>query len=184
MNRSVNMKRSLLALSIIALSFSANADNRKGWYLGGGAASINSGLRLGDNSAEGSMKFVALEVNGGYKFSNILGVDARIATGLAGDERFVNETINEFSILHYESIYYRPELVNEIAKFYGLFGATNMSFKNNTSGNTVSETGFSWGAGVGFVIGLHSNLNFEYRNLLTNDDRDVNSFGMTYDYRF
>ncbi|WP_370980513.1 porin family protein [Agaribacterium sp. ZY112] len=180
------MKKSLLGLALLAtattFAIQAQADTRSGFYAGGAFSMADTGL---DDANGSDLDFTMLEISGGYKYNSWLGVEARIGTGVNGNE----DSNYDYSIGHYESIYWRPETQNEIAKLYGLLGYTNLSLdaENRLTGESVdsqSYSGLSLGAGVGFAVGERSNVNLEYKNIVKDDDIDFRGFSIGYDYRF
>ncbi len=177
------MKRSILACALLAACGFAQADNRQGWYAGAGGTFINSGVSSGDG---GSISFTAAEILGGYKYNPYVGGELRIGLGFSGDDRSIDGETYEFGINHYESLYYRIETANQTAKLYGLLGFSNISIEadDGMNSSSASDSGLSWGAGVGFALDPRSNLNFEYRNIISNDDNDFYAFGINYDFRF
>ena len=173
------MKRSLLALAVVAMATSAHADNRRGWYIGGGPGFIDTGVASGDG---GSVGFSAIEFYGGYKLNPYVGGELRLGTGLGDD----NDSFFQYEIPYTAAAYYRVESANQVAKLYGLLGAAVVSIEA-TSGNSVTSdtpVGLSYGAGIGFVIGPRGNLNFEIRQLLNNADYELEVVSASYDFRF
>lgn len=183
------MKRAILAIAVLAAATSAQADNRRGWYIGGGPGYIDTGVNSGDG---GSIGFSAIELYGGYKLNPFVGGELRLGTGLAGDNATVinlsdNSMVNvDYSITHAISGYYRVESANQVAKIYGLVGFSSIGLDAEATGVDASDTplGFSYGAGIGFVVGPKGNLNFEYRALLRTDDYEFDILSINYDFRF
>ena len=177
------MKRTLLALSLLVVAVSSQADNRRGFYAGAGVSYIDSGLNATDG---GSVGFTTIELLGGYKLNPYVGAELRVGTGINGDENTIDETVIEYDVAHYESLYYRVESANQIAKFYGLLGYSNMEVdaSTDTASENSSDSGFSWGAGIGFVTSPRGNLNFEYREILNSGDNQFYGWTMNYDFRF
>jgi len=187
-------KLGLAVLGLLALP--ALADNQQGFYAGIGGTSIKDYQDGVNNlSRQGAVEFV-----GGYKYNDALGVDIRLGTGkTAGtsdiyfdDQGTLQQGSLDRKINNYESIYYRPELVNDDAKLYALLGYTRVKSSvkiADANGNSVkdvsnSATGFSYGIGVSFVMDEHFNINFEYRNICTDISGKPNMIGVNVDYRF
>jgi opacity protein-like surface antigen len=92
----------------------------------------------------------------------------------------------------YKSIYYRPEMVNDEAKLYGLLGYTQLDVtvaNKDTAGKelssaTTSYSGFSYGVGIGFVFADRFNINFEYKNICRDLYDKANAATISLDYRF
>lgn len=182
------MKRSLIASAILlAASASVQADNLRGWYVGGGPSYVDSGASSGDG---GNVGFTAIDLYGGYKYSPYIGGEFRLGTGLGGDNGDVEQngaTVNaDYDLAYYASAYYRVESANQVAKLYGLLGVTTLGidFDTPTQSGSNTETGISYGAGIAFVIDSRSNLNIEYRSLLNTSDAEFTSLGISYDFRF
>ena len=179
-------KLCVLALSLMALP--VLADNNRGFYLGAGGATIKDEQDGVDNVS----RIRAVEVFGGYKYNSALGVELRLgsgqSTGTSTSYAAADGTIQsgslEREIDSYQSIYYKPELVNDEAKLYALIGYTHLSSSakvNAADGSLVysvddSASGLSYGVGVGFVINEHFNINFEYKNRCCNGKRNERAF--------
>jgi len=184
----------VLALSLLALP--VLADNDRGFYIGAGGASIDDL----EDGVDNLSRIRAVEFFGGYKYNDALGIELRFGNGLKEgtssnyfDTTGVIQNGNlKREIGSYESIYYKPELVNEEAKLYALLGYShvNSSVKiTDGSGALVrssegSESGYSYGIGVGFVINEHFNINIEYRNICDEISGKPNLVGLNIDYRF
>lgn len=183
-------KLALVLLSPLASAFisvSAMADNAQGFYLGAGFGLIrfNDGSVFDQDVSD--LEFRAVELLGGYKYNRALGVDLRLGTNF--DKRELTEAgkTREFAIDHYASIYYRPELANEKAKLYGLIGYSQLTRTlTNADGSekSDSESGFSYGVGIGFVVNQDFNINLEYRRLIDKEDYEISSASVNFDYRF
>lgn len=172
----------LLAFSLLAIP--ALADNNKGFYLGIGASSIND--RQDDPVDTTSIR--AGELFGGYKYNAALGVELRLGTGLKAGES--KDGTLERDIGDYQSIYYKPELVNDVAKLYALLGYTRISSSANldtalaAADKSLSYSGASYGIGIGFVINEQLNINFEYKNICEDLYNKPNTASVNFDYRF
>jgi opacity protein-like surface antigen len=187
-------KLCVLALSLLALP--ALADNEHGFYIGAGVASIDDYQDGVDNVS----KIRAAELFGGYKYNEYLGVELRLGNGQTTgtstsyfDAQGALKTGTlERDIGSYQSLYYKPELVNDEAKLYALLGYTHVNSSGkimDADGKLVrssdgSESGFSYGIGVGFVINEHFNINFEYRNICEGISDKPNLASINVDYRF
>jgi outer membrane autotransporter protein len=187
-------KLCILALSLLALP--VLADNNRGFYVGIGGSTIKD-EQDGVNNVS---RIGAVELFGGYKYNSALGAEVRFGsgqkTGTSGNYAAADGTILsgslEREIDSYQSIYYKPELVNDEAKLYALLGYTHVSTSakvNAEDGTLVYETddsasGFSYGVGVGFVINEHFNVNFEYRNICKEISNKPNLASINLDYRF
>lgn len=199
----------LLAMLIACTTF---ADNRQGFYLGGGLSEVDAFKFPQDENA---LEVKASEIFLGYKYSPFLGLEVRAGFG-EGSERVRRvfppdrDTVNiNYRIDHYYSLYYKPEAINDIAKLYGLFGFTSIQrsagFRDEQGdaiaafgGESVAfgaaevkgsqlednASGFSYGIGVGFVVERMVNINFEYRYILRNSDERISTTGVYFDYRF
>ncbi len=169
------MRILLLAISFLAANsaFSGSTfDRLDKFYLGGGIAMIDAGA----DGASIDLSYDSLEIIGGYKHSGFLSGEARLTYGNdSGDD--ATDTS-----LFTGSIYWRPETENEIAKTYGLLGFTTASISD--SDDSFSESGISYGAGIGFTITEYWNINFEIRKILNNSDMDLDTLSAHIDYRF
>lgn len=187
-------KLCVLALSLIALP--ALADNNRGFYLGVGASSIEDY----QDGVDDVSQIRAAELFGGYKYNAALGIELRLGSGqTTGTSNFYVDPAGDMhhgslerEIDSYQSVYYKPELVNDEAKLYALIGYTNLSSTGtilDTNGALVSTedikaSGFSYGLGIGFVINEHFNINFEYKNICEEISGKPNLASINVDYRF
>lgn len=168
------MKRLLVAaLALSAVSAFADTQSNSGFYLGGGVSNTNND--------KNSVTFKPVELFGGYKLNPFVGGEVRVGSS-GGDDKISN----------FESIYYRTESANSVGKTYLLAGYSHVELE--TTGGNFSFNGFSYGAGVGFIINDQFNLNLEYKVLVdgkgaqSNVDpykkMTLNSVSATVDYRF
>lgn len=162
----------LVALSVLAGTAVADTQSRSGFYAGGGVSMVDL-----ENS---DYDWTALELLGGYKWSPYIGAEVRLGGAAESDPNLVG----------YSSVYYRTESANQTAKTYLLAGFTSgvISIKDALpeEDDTESFFGFSFGAGVGFVINNRFNFNLEYRLLAKDNDKDLEFTSTTagIDYRF
>jgi opacity protein-like surface antigen len=189
-------KLCVLALSLLALP--ALADNNRGFYLGAGLSSIKDYQDGVDNVSQ----IRAAELFGGYKYNDALGIELRLGSGQSTgttnvyfDSTGALQAGNlEREIDSYQSIYYRPELVNDEARLYALIGYTHLSSSGrvlDSAGKEIagqtkdgSASGLSYGLGIGFVINEHFNINFEYKNICEDISGKPNLASVNLDYRF
>lgn len=184
-------KRCLFLLSTLTLASIAHADNRQGWYLGGGPGFVDTGVASGDG---GTIGFSTLELYTGYKYSGLLGAELRLGTGISGDNGTVISDIDgesvsqdyEYDLTHSASFYYRAEAISPAAKIYALLGYSSVGLEgaNDVVVLTNTSNGVSYGGGIGFFIEPKGNLNFEYRTLLSNENYKFEVLSISYDYRF
>ena len=172
------MKKLLVAaLSLAAVSALADTQSFDGFYAGLGVSNTRNDWN--------SVTFEPVEIFGGYKMNPYVGGEVRVGSSSG------NQKIN-----NYESVYYRTESANSVGKTYLLLGYTRLDL--DTSVGNFNFNGFSYGAGVGFVISESFNLNLEYKVLANgkgtaslNDGTDIDnqkmklsSVSATVDYRF
>jgi len=173
------MKKLLAAVcAFSALTAYADTQSFDGFYVGGGTSNVRN---TWDNN-----KWNPVEIFGGYKLNPFVGGEIRFGESTGGDTKITN----------YESVYYRTESSNSVGKTYLLLGYTHADVDAQT-GN-FNFNGFSYGAGVGFVINDQFNLNLEYKVLANAkgtwyqdkyhqvDDLSIklSSVSATVDYRF
>ena len=153
-------------LSLAAVSTLADTQSRSGFYVGGNLVKVDGNDDIGN--------WTAIEAVGGYKLNSFVGGEVRV--GGAGD--------SDPNLDAYTSIYYRTESANDTAKAYLLAGYTVARF--SADGDSEDFDGFSYGAGAGFVINSGFVLNFEVRQLLKDNDADLDltAFSIGTDYRF
>jgi len=179
--------RTILFLAIALIALPTFADNLRGYYAGAAIDFVDGNA----TDAEGNnVGFRVLEFNGGYKYNSWLGGELRLGIGASGESYSVNEggsvVEGEVDIDHFESIYYRAESSNTVAKIYGLIGYSNIQTSASFPGGTTSasKSGPSYGFGVGFVMNEKTNLNFEYRQIINTDDSEFTTVSLGFDYRF
>jgi len=180
------MRKFLLIIATV-ISLPALADNMQGFYAGAAMGFVDGNT---EDAAENGVDFRSIELTGGYKYNSWLGGEIRVGTGASSEAYTVGQGDTAYDINvdidHYESIYYRAESANAIAKLYGLLGYSNVQTTNSLgdASASASESGASFGAGVGFVMNEDTNLNFEYRQLINSSDNDFSILSIGFDYRF
>jgi len=173
------MKKILVAaLALSAATSYADTSSNDGFYLGVGVSNVRN------DSDKATWRPV--EIFGGYKLNPYVGGEIRAGSSNSGETK----------ITDYESVYYRTESSNSVGKTYLLLGYTHADITAPTG--TFNFNGFSYGAGVGFIVNQHFNLNLEYKVLSDAkgtkyldrytriDDMSVklSSVSATVDYRF
>ncbi|MFL0800123.1 MAG: porin family protein [Agarilytica sp.] len=186
----------LLLLNLAALLFLckvAVAEQNKGFFAGGNAAYISSDAYVSDPDGE-KVDTISAELVAGYKYNDWLGIDLRYGLGVNDRQEpgaNTGETI-EYAVDSYQSIYYRPEIINKEAKLYFLIGYTTLDTAAETfdSDNApvskvdYSESGTSYGLGAGWFVGDELVINVEYRQLLDKDEDEFSVITFGADYRF
>lgn len=185
----ISMAAIFMLFSVVVL-----ADNNQGFYAGAGAS-----VTMFDDEVVDVDNAHAFELVGGYKYNAWLGVDLRVGKGISAGESdtyFVgsNEMDGRLKreVDNYYSVYYKPEVINDEAKLYLLIGYTSMDFSEEidaadgtrVSSVSGSESGASYGIGVGFMINKQVNFNIEYRTLPDERDSDPAMASANFDYRF
>lgn len=170
----------LLANSAVAESIFEKLDK---FHVGGGVSFIDANT---SDASGNDLNFTTLDIVGGYKFNGFLGIDARIGLGLSDESSTIAGSEVKTSTDYYASLYWRPETANDIAKIYGLLGFSTISGSVDTAtgDNSNTESGLSYGGGVGFVLQESWNLNFEYRLILDDDNNEFSAVSANVDYRF
>jgi len=194
------MKRLPAALTVLISCSPVLADHNRGFFLGGNASYISNEILVTDRVDEDEVKHPGIELVAGYKFNTWLGVDIRYGDASA-DRNFstIQDTTTpnpgniEYSLDAFQSFYYRPEFTNTEAKLYFLLGYTQIDARVEESalGNDTpvsvtdySESGLSYGLGVGWFVDTHWNINIEYRMLLDEDENEFSIVTLGADYRF
>ncbi|WP_230552682.1 porin family protein [Teredinibacter turnerae] len=178
--------------AVMLFALPTYADNLSGFYAGGNANFIDGNATLG---AGNDVEFRSIEAFGGYKLNGWVGGETRTGLGLSGESYSTGtgdaQQNIELGIDYYQSIYYRVEKANQVAKLYGLVGATFLQWgrdvdymDGSTLEDSYTETGFSYGLGVGFVMNENTNLNFEYRQLINTDTVEFTVINVGFDFRF
>lgn len=190
------MKRYLIVL-LGFCSLQAMADHQRGFYAGAGIALIDDAKDAVEKTDEAR----AGEIFGGYKYNGFLGAELRVGFGAStGDYKsfangeFLGEK-TERDVGEYVSLYYKPEIINKEAKLYALLGYTNMDITYDNFSVTGDEktlmssveekaSGFSYGVGIGYIMGKNITLNLEWRNISDKIDNALNTMNLNLDYRF
>lgn len=184
------------AVLLSMISVSVTADNVNGFYVGAGAGALD----IQDEEFEiGRPRTV--EILGGYKYNNTWGgLELRMGKGISTGDGYTTYEVGsatlegdiEREIGNYYSVYYRPELINDEAKLYALLGYTQIDYTESllaADGTQVavsetSDSGASYGIGVGFVLNPRFNFNIEYRNIMDGITNKPNFISANIDYRF
>jgi opacity protein-like surface antigen len=174
------MKKILVAALVLSSAASyADTSSSEGFYVGAGVSGVRNDWD--------DKKWSPVELFGGYKLNPFVGGEVRVGASVGGGDS---------KITNYESVYYRTESANSVGKAYLLLGYTHAEIEAATG--DFDFNGFSYGAGVGFVISEKFNLNLEYKVLANAkgtwypdkstrfDDLDIklSSISATVDYRF
>ena len=187
------MKPILAATIALLILYSgiAFASKDRGVYVGAGFNLVNIGA---EDRFSNDVQFKVGEILLGYKHNRFVGLEARTGMSLNDEVIAINQNGNsgadttlKASFSTYTSIYYRAEFANEIAKLYLLLGQTQLSTVNeftDTNDVTLTDSGFSYGIGLGLWLNERINLNFEIKNLVTTDTDSFFSSGINVDYRF
>lgn len=174
-------KAYLLALGLLAVP--ALADNNRGFYLGVGASTIDDR----QDKPIDTTAIRAAEVFAGYKYNAALGVELRLGSGLKEGES--KDGLLQRDIGSYQTLYYKPELVNDEAKLYALIGYATLHSSVNQdtavpANKEISYSGTAYGIGIGFVINEQFNVNVEYKNPCDEVYNKPNTASLNFDYRF
>lgn len=172
------MKSILIAASLLLCAMPALAGPDRGVYIGGSTMLTKIGLQ---DAYDKEVQFKVVEGIIGYRYNSLLGVESRIGATARGENVLVREDpvsgeedVVEANIDHFESLYYRAELKNDIAKLYMLLGTARMSVTSEfEDGTQVTNTssGLSYGIGGGLVVGDSFYFNIEAKSLIhTNTD--------------
>ena len=183
----------------LMVSSGATADQHRGWFAGGSFVytSVDTANFEGSFGNEESVELPAFELSGGYKYNAWLGVDVRYGMGMSGrtlsavDETETVDTV-EYEVDGYTAFYWRPEITNNEARLYFLLGqasvdvdSTNKAADGSTvSSAKISESGTSYGFGMGWFMKKRMNFNVEYRALVDKDEVEVDVVTAGIDYRF
>lgn len=185
-------------LALALLTAPALADNKRGFYAG-----IGTGVVAGRaHTPYDEARMPVLELSAGYKYNGLLGLEARVGTGIKeeGDtesyyfqaEQEDNDALTEIEreVDQFSAIYYRPELTNETARLYGLLGYAEVDTLvtrwegNDSTEQSESVSGTSYGLGAGWYVNDRVNFNIEYRQLVKTDERRFEALTIQWDYRF
>lgn len=186
----------LATIILSALSFGALADNSRGFYVGAGMAEV-----MYDDDEPDVSNSRAFELFGGYKYNSALGLEIRAGRGAKSGKGEIFYTDSEDNLEvgqvereldSYYSVYYKPELINDEAKLYLLLGYMKADSTETMIGGSgavmgeeeFSESGASYGIGVGFIVTEKINFNVEYRTIPSEGDNEPSIVSANFDYRF
>lgn len=187
-----------IGAALVLLASPALADNNRGFYAGIGGGVVTGDDRTPYDDAE----MPVVEFTAGYKYNGLLGVEARLGAGLKDDrdissDYFLDEQEADASLSEierevktYTALYYRPEITNEVARLYGLFGYAELDTQvTRWQGNTDTQaedslSGTSYGLGMGWFVNKRLNFNIEYRQLVKTDNYRFETYTLQWDYRF
>ena len=182
---------SLLVAIWFAIMAAPSHAARDGLFIGAGFSLVDVGV---EDFFENSVEFKALQLSAGYKFRWWLGVDARYGLAPTSESVFVavdpntnREIGEEVNLDEYISYYYRPELANDIAKIYLLIGQSDITITRESEEGvsvTQSDSGTSYGIGIGLWINRKLDVTFEYIQLLDTPTDSFTSTGFNIEYRF
>lgn len=191
MNQLVKLTHTFIALAaMLLLSQAAMADRNRGIYIGGGLGQADIGV---DNFLGGKIPVKTAELFTGYKYNNWLGAEVRLGASLRDETYALDSTsptgrieLASLWINQYRSIYYRPEITNDIAKIYGLIGMTLAQTTStiNEVDYHASAEGTSYGIGAGLILNEKTYFNLEYRILIETEIDTFSIIGFNVDYRF
>ena len=123
------MKKYICLISILA-PINVWADNMRGFYVGAGVSDIDA---FEYPTKESTVNIKSVELFGGYRYNDLAGIEIRYGGGFKGNEARTrlpgSDTIRlntEYEIDSFQSIYYKPELLNYEAKLYALLGWTTL----------------------------------------------------------
>jgi len=197
MYKETTMKKTLITLStIVALSVSAHAGGKYvepedapveaipatmsplGLYVGLGAvaAGLSRDCSCGDGSRLKDMTYGGI-ARIGWDFNNYIGLEGR----------YLNASIeNDFSETEHYGLYLKPQyhVLNQM-NIYGLlgYGTTTVDYDNNSGKNSsLSQSGFSYGAGVEYDFGDDENQG-EYGRMFDGQGDQENGWGIWADYQ-
>lgn len=189
----MNYKTPILLITLSALSTLAHADHKRGLYLGGALALVDSDSIVSTDATRDSVDLPALELMAGYKHNGWLGLELRYGMG-TGERDLSTSTAGEslvYSVDSSQSIYWRPEITNAESKLYFLLGHSKVNLveelkvnDQQTAENDFSVSGLSYGLGAGWFFDEHININIEYRVLVDDDETEFSAASLSVDYRF
>ena len=176
----------LLAVVMSLLSVCAMADNARGFYVGVGMAEF-----MYDDEVIDVGNARTAEILGGYKYNAALGLEIRYGAGVSEANSEDDDSL-EREIDSYYAVYYKPELINDEAKLYLLLGYMDVDASetlfaqdgSEVSQLDISESGASYGIGIGFILNQRFNFNIEYRTLPEQNDVETEIVSANFDYRF
>ena len=121
----------------------------------------------------------------------ILKAGAIITDYIGIEARYINSPIeNDFSEVEHYGLYLKPQYpVNEEAKVYGLlgYGKTTVDYTFGKRSSTLSESGFSYGAGLEYALENNLGLWVDMQHIFSNEgtfDTDLNlgTLGVMYSF--
>jgi len=179
------MKR--IALTLLLL-FTASVQ------AGGNSAYFGGGYSLATIDAkELDLEFnlSALDVAGGFMFTEYLGLEARIGLGVSDDVKRTQVSVLEpeavTKLNRYYGFYLRPQYSTGNFQFYGLAGYTGAEVEINITDTQLyqsgEDSGPSYGVGAGFSPDGVVFFNLEYQRLITADLYDFSAINLRVEFK-
>ncbi|MEP4149272.1 MAG: porin family protein [Halioglobus sp.] len=159
--------------AVISASGSVNADS--GFYIG---ANVGYGDQENKIVRE-SQSTESLSLKAGYDFSDYIGVEVRYGG--------VGSRSSEIDLDNFTSLYAKPQyLFTESLSIYGLAGVsrTPVTLYNGSADEKETLNSFSYGLGLGWMLGDHARLIGEYARISSDDDFTLDAFSLGFDWRF
>ncbi|MFT6791252.1 MAG: outer membrane immunogenic protein [Cellvibrionaceae bacterium] len=175
----MKFKALTIAVSALAIASGSNFTHAEEFYLGGQYGFTNldvEGIDLDPSN---------LIVRGGYGITENFQLEARVGFGLSddgigGDSLKVSEIIG---------LYGKFAASGKVSP-YAIFGYSDIELEFDISGESgsVSDSGFSYGAGLDYYLSDNSAINFEYMSYyndkLDGIDVEVTTIGLGLTYKF
>jgi opacity protein-like surface antigen len=176
------MRKLLVCACALLAADVSFADANEGFYSG---AAI-SRWQYKQLAPAADARLETFELNAGFWFHPLLSAEVRAGTGLGDREAEVGTTPWELNLDYFTSVYWRPEWVNNGAKLYGLVGYSQVQLSADapTQSIELSDSGLSFGVGVGFTYQPDVKLNVEWKQLVDTDGFEISGFTAGLDYRF
>lgn len=141
------MKKTLLALSFLALSGAAMAqvDDEKGFFIGAGAAAT------ANDDCGSWCDTTGYAVEAGYFFNKIVGVEAKIGNTEFEEDSYIEDDLTYFgaNIGH--------TFNSSWVRLYGKVGYLDVEQTDSYSDETMSDSALALGIGVSFTPAGHQN---------------------------
>lgn len=180
------MSRSLVFVLLLSVVSVAQANPLGRAFFGGGYSYATV-----DTEAYGEFNLGSLDIAGGMMFNDYLGFDARLGFGVKNDEKTVPISVLNAKvktrISNYYGIYLRPQYQMGAFQAYGLFGYAGadveLEVEDTDLNDFGSDSGTSYGVGVGLSPDGSLFINLEYLNMISGKDYDFSGINLRAEFK-
>lgn len=174
--------------TVAGISVSANPS--RGFFTGGNLFLETNRSFPRSLSSREELALPGAEILFGYRHNDLFSLDVRLGFG-TGERSLTEENEDAFArtLSRYGSIYWRPEVVNPVAKVYMLLGYTYLEAEENSLVNKILSKGeFSasnptYGFGLAWFVNANTTFNVEYKVLVNDSSAEFSTLSVGLNYR-